>query len=330
MKPTISKSKNEAPNRYYRFAGHDIQILGTPEEPLFVAKDVCDALGLNNTAEALSTLESEDKLTSLIVRSGQRRRVKVINEPGLYALITKSIKPEAKKFKNWVFKTVLPSIRKEGYYANPGVMEEMKQKFQMEQANERLLALIHNPQSKWSADLFSRFSAVCQNRTTPQLCRMFGMGESSIRKARKLLRHSQGDFVDRTPKSLQSNLPKPEGLYIDYLMQLDVTPPDLVPACLRELFGEAIHIDRRDRTWVTAQGLGKALGYANPKDAMKRVYKRHKAELGRKHTRLMKVTGTQNQRHYDLYAVIIIATESQAPNARAVINAIEQSFKEAA
>lgn len=85
-------------------------------EPWLVAVDVCQILGLSQPTRALESLDEDEKLTLLIVRAGQKREVNCINESGLYNLIFKSRKPEAKIFRKWVTSDVLPSIRKKGFY----------------------------------------------------------------------------------------------------------------------------------------------------------------------------------------------------------------------
>ena len=85
-------------------------------EPWFVAKDVCDALSLTNITETLNRLDDDEKLTSVILNSGQGRQMWLVNESGLYNLIFQSRKPEAKAFRKWVTAEVLPTIRKTGRY----------------------------------------------------------------------------------------------------------------------------------------------------------------------------------------------------------------------
>lgn len=85
-------------------------------EPMWVAKDVCDILGYTHITNTLSKLDEDEKLTVKILQSGQDREMSVINESGLYTLILRSNKPEAKPFKKWVTHEVLPSIRKTGGY----------------------------------------------------------------------------------------------------------------------------------------------------------------------------------------------------------------------
>ena len=85
-------------------------------DPWFVAKDVCVVLELNNVTEALRGLD-EDELSSVFLKSGgQSREMRTISESGLYALILRSNKPEAKRFRKWITSEVLPSIRKTGQY----------------------------------------------------------------------------------------------------------------------------------------------------------------------------------------------------------------------
>ncbi|WP_082113471.1 BRO-N domain-containing protein [Kordia jejudonensis] len=84
-------------------------------EAWFVAKEVCDLLGIGNPSQAVSTLDDDEKNTIIINdgTSGNPNKT-IISESGLYALIFKSKKPSAKKFRKWVTKEVIPAIRKTG------------------------------------------------------------------------------------------------------------------------------------------------------------------------------------------------------------------------
>lgn len=84
----------------------------------FVAKDVCDILEIVDTSNAVQKLDDDEKLIRKIYVSGQERDTWTVNESGLYAIIFKSKKPEAKAFKKWVTSEVLPSIRLTGGYQN--------------------------------------------------------------------------------------------------------------------------------------------------------------------------------------------------------------------
>lgn len=69
------------------------------EEPWFVAKDVCDALEIGNSRQAVSYLDDDEKGVTTNDTLGGTQQVSIINESGLYSLILRSRKPEAKKFK---------------------------------------------------------------------------------------------------------------------------------------------------------------------------------------------------------------------------------------
>lgn len=87
------------------------------DNPWFVAVDVCRALGIeNNTWKTLSSLDDDEKGTTISSTPGGNQKVSIINEAGLYSLILRSRKPEAKAFKRWITHEVIPSIRKTGGY----------------------------------------------------------------------------------------------------------------------------------------------------------------------------------------------------------------------
>lgn len=98
-------------------------------QPWFIAKDVCDCLELGNTTEALRGLDDDEKFTLSNPegnpRAGIPIELNIISEPGLYSLILRSRKPEAKAFKRWLVHEVIPDIRRHGVYATPQTVEAM-------------------------------------------------------------------------------------------------------------------------------------------------------------------------------------------------------------
>ena len=95
----------------------EVRSLVINNEPWFVGKDVAEALGYKNSKNAVPThVDEEDKLSTQIEYTGQKRNVTVINESGLYSLILSSKLPNAKKFQRWVTSEVLPTLRKTGSY----------------------------------------------------------------------------------------------------------------------------------------------------------------------------------------------------------------------
>lgn len=84
--------------------------------PWFVAADVCRALGLTNAAETVKGLDDDEKDISSADTLGGRQEVITISLSGLFALILKSRKPEARRFRKWVTAEVLPSVQATGAY----------------------------------------------------------------------------------------------------------------------------------------------------------------------------------------------------------------------
>lgn len=93
------------------------------DEPWFVARDVCSCLGIR-TNDAAHSLDEDEKGYDRIVSPGGLQDTLLISEPGLYSLILRSRKSEAKMFKRWVTHEVLPAIRKHGGYLTPATLEE--------------------------------------------------------------------------------------------------------------------------------------------------------------------------------------------------------------
>jgi prophage antirepressor-like protein len=94
----------------------ELNIILLDGEPWFIAVEICEILELTNPTVSLKGLDNDEKLTLEILRAGQKRKVNLINESGLYTLIMRSTKPQAKVFRKWVTSEVLPQIRKTGSY----------------------------------------------------------------------------------------------------------------------------------------------------------------------------------------------------------------------
>nr|DAZ46310.1 MAG TPA: repressor domain protein [Caudoviricetes sp.] len=93
-----------------------IRMVMVDDEPMFCLIDVCRALEIKNATDVAKRLD-EDELTRLNL-GGRAGESNFITESGLYAVIVRSDKPNAKKFRKWVTSEVLPAIRKTGGYVN--------------------------------------------------------------------------------------------------------------------------------------------------------------------------------------------------------------------
>ena len=111
---------NNTPQTFTFAPGLSIRAIVKDGQPWFIAKEVCTALGYTNGPDALSKhVDTDERQTIAILGStpGNPARV-VVNESGLYSLIIRSHKPEAKAFRKWVTSTVLPTLRKDGLYVS--------------------------------------------------------------------------------------------------------------------------------------------------------------------------------------------------------------------
>ena len=95
---------------------YEFRTLDIDGEPWFVLADACRALGIRNPRDAASRLDDDEKGVAQIDTLGGSQAMRIINESGLYSLIIRSDKPEARRFKKWVTSEVLPSIRRTGGY----------------------------------------------------------------------------------------------------------------------------------------------------------------------------------------------------------------------
>lgn len=208
----------------------EVRITLINNEPWFFATDVCKALEIGNAPMTTSRLDEDERMTinSSDSHSGQRggaQTFTVINEPGLYTLVLKSRKPEAKAFKRWITHEVLPLIRKTGGYMtdtliqriqnDPAVIYEFADALLAER--KRTMALSQElDRAKPKADYFDAFVNPddCTNiRTTAK--------ELNIpeRQFVKFLLKEKFLFRSRSGQLLPYNKPSNKGLFIvrDYI-----------------------------------------------------------------------------------------------------------------
>lgn len=103
--------------KVFNYNGNQVRTVMVDGEPWFVAKDVCEVLELEKVDRAIAALDDDEKDTHIVSTLGGNQRMSIINEPGLYSLVLRSRKPEARQFKRWITHEVLPDIRKTGGYS---------------------------------------------------------------------------------------------------------------------------------------------------------------------------------------------------------------------
>ena len=90
-----------------------VRTITKDNEPMFCLADVCKALDIKNATDVAKRLDDDERTRLNLGRQGETN---FVTESGLYAVILRSDKPNAKKFRKWVTSEVLPSIRKNGGY----------------------------------------------------------------------------------------------------------------------------------------------------------------------------------------------------------------------
>lgn len=116
----------------FNYEGNEVRTIMKDNEPWWVLADVCRVLDIQNNRNAARRLDDDEKGVHPMDTLGGGQKMTIINESGLYKVILRSDKPEAKKFTRWVTHEVLPAIRKTGSYSQPGAaqpftMEQMAQ-----------------------------------------------------------------------------------------------------------------------------------------------------------------------------------------------------------
>ena len=121
--------ENAIVKKSFKFNSVKIRTAIIDDEPWFVAKDVCDVLGIANPRNATARIPDKDKGVRQMDTLGGVQNISIISEAGLYRLVLRSDKPEAEPFIDWVTSKVLPALRKTGSYTCKDSKYELPQTF---------------------------------------------------------------------------------------------------------------------------------------------------------------------------------------------------------
>jgi prophage antirepressor-like protein len=112
----------------FKFEDKEIRIIGTYNEPLFVAKDICTILELSNITEALRNIPEKWKCSEILnTLTRGNQTMTMLKEPAVYQLVMRSTKPMAKKFQEVVCEDILPTLRKKGEYKIQSIIDKNKE-----------------------------------------------------------------------------------------------------------------------------------------------------------------------------------------------------------
>lgn len=109
----------------FNYNSNEVRTVQQNGEPWFVLSDICKVLGLGSPHKVADRIDGDERNQIPVIDSlGRAQETTVISESGLYAVILRSDKPEAKPFRKWVTSEVLPSIRKHGAYMTQTTLQE--------------------------------------------------------------------------------------------------------------------------------------------------------------------------------------------------------------
>lgn len=190
--------------KVFNYQDNEVRTVEINGEPWFVLKDVCNVLGLGSAHKVADRLDEDERNQIPLTDSlGREQETTIINESGLYNVILRSDKPEAKPFRKWVTSEVLPSIRKIGSYnqkpLSPVEMFAMQAQINLEQ--ERRLAAVENRQDELdlkvqhNSDAMDKVTAAytaplasgetwqeSANRTVNSLVEQYGLNHQNFRR----------------------------------------------------------------------------------------------------------------------------------------------------
>lgn len=101
----------------FQYADRQVRTISVDGELWFVLADICGVLGIANAGNVAARLDEADIRQTDIRSGGQNRSVTIVSESGMYEVVIRSDKPEARQFRWWVTHEVVPSIRRTGAYA---------------------------------------------------------------------------------------------------------------------------------------------------------------------------------------------------------------------
>ena len=179
-----------------------VRIVEKGGEPWFVARDVCNILEIKNSRDTFNKcLDEDERGVDIIYTPGGNQEMTIVSEAGLYSLILRSRKPEAKAFKRWVTHEVLPSIRKTGAYLSPGMSNEQvkalvatleEEVYRRIQAENRLAKLeAHAEELARSAIPATPFGELSQKTGRPRTC----LVRNYLRSAQEVKQEHFGTYI---------------------------------------------------------------------------------------------------------------------------------------
>jgi prophage antirepressor-like protein len=218
--------------REFAFGNENVRVVGTPEVPLFVARDVFRAIGVRCWPEASKRINSSDKVLAFVRTGLGNRNMLCITEAGLNSFVGRSTKSTAPAFIGWVQEVVLPTIRGASPNLDAIITQHLTRSKLLEEAG-RWLSVVERARTEWSAlggIHRDEGVALCRqvSSVTNRLHRILASnadvrGSKAIRKARTVAEHLVECGIDSChAKSVERFAARL--FWARYLMQPDNSP----------------------------------------------------------------------------------------------------------
>ena len=201
----------------FRFGDSEIRVIDKQGEPWFVAKDLCDALSIANSRDALNKLDDEEKMTVGLTdtRAGNgAQSISIVSESGMYTLVLRCRDAVNKgsvphQFRKWVTAEVLPSIRKTGGYEKPRSRKSTtEERTPLRDAVNMLVSKRHMMYPEAYALIHQRFQISSFEQLTPEQI------EPAIEYVHSVI--LEGELLSRQDKQMALPMPYPMAYFDSY------------------------------------------------------------------------------------------------------------------
>jgi len=197
------QSENCNAMQIFSYEQNSVRTVTLNGEPWFIAADVCEALDIQNSTQAVGRLDDDEKAMLNIGLTGGDTNI--INEPGLYSLILGSRKPEAKAFKRWITHDVIPAIRKTGTYTAPPMssLEIMRSMLDAQIQSEKRMSQVETSVAR----LETKINTALEKPVIVDWCKFINAKINMVVEARQLNHQVyRGDVYKELDQTARCNL----------------------------------------------------------------------------------------------------------------------------
>ena len=166
----------------FNFGESLVRVSGTFEAPLFCASDICRALEIENARDLLlKQVPAEEKGEAVFSTNGGAQKLGCLMEAGLYRVVFRSNKPKAEAFRQWVFREVLPTIRRTGRY-DLGIIRGVDDEPECESIDIRLRSLLYITKALVQLGARPELAAAAASKAVPRLLGAAGVSTKAAAK----------------------------------------------------------------------------------------------------------------------------------------------------